>query len=84
MKRIKSPTSNVRIERPHFLLAGANSSRPWAEESSSFFSTEDLTAQERRLSGSQDLPADFNAFLRIGANDRSPVSQARSKWGKAL
>ena len=49
-----------------------------------FFSTEDLTAQERRLSGSQDLPADFNAFLMIGANDRVTCFTGKIEMGQGI
>jgi isoquinoline 1-oxidoreductase len=49
-----------------------------------FFSTEDLNAQERRPSGSQELPADFNAFLRIGANNRVTCFTGKIEMGQGI
>src|SRR4030042_6339684 len=49
-----------------------------------FFSTEDLTAQERRPQGYQDLPTDFNAFLRIGANGRVTCFTGKIEMGQGV
>jgi nicotinate dehydrogenase subunit B len=49
-----------------------------------FFSTEDLTAQERRPSGGQELPADFNAFLRIGADGRVTCFTGKIEMGQGI
>ena len=49
-----------------------------------FFSTGDLTAQERRPPGYQDLPADFNAFLRIGADDRVTCFTGKIEMGQGI
>jgi isoquinoline 1-oxidoreductase len=49
-----------------------------------FFSTEDLNAQERRPSGPQELPADFNAFLRIGANNRVTCFTGKIEMGQGI
>jgi isoquinoline 1-oxidoreductase len=49
-----------------------------------FFSTEDLTAQERRPPGFQDLPTDFNAFLRIGANGRVTCFTGKIEMGQGI
>ena len=49
-----------------------------------FFSTEDLTAQERRPSGGQALPADFNAFLRIGADGRVTCFTGKIEMGQGI
>ena len=49
-----------------------------------FFSCGDLTAQERRPPGYQDLPADFNAFLRIGANGRVTCFTGKIEMGQGI
>ena len=49
-----------------------------------FFSTGDLTAQERRPPGSQDLPTDFNAFLRIGADGRVTCFTGKIEMGQGI
>src|SRR4030067_2205084 len=49
-----------------------------------FFSTGDLTAQERRPPGYQDLPTDFNAFLRIGADGRVTCFTGKIKMGQGI
>jgi nicotinate dehydrogenase subunit B len=49
-----------------------------------FFSTADLTAQERRPPGYQDLPTDFNAYLRIGANGRVTCFTGKIEMGQGI
>ena len=49
-----------------------------------FFSTTDLNAQERRPPGHQDLPADFNAFLRIGADGRVTCFTGKIEMGQGI
>ena len=49
-----------------------------------FFSYGDLTAQERRPPGYQDLPTDFNAFLRIGANGRVTCFTGKVELGQGI
>jgi isoquinoline 1-oxidoreductase len=49
-----------------------------------FFSWEDLTAQERRPPGYQNLPGDFNAFLRIGANGRVTCFTGKIEMGQGI
>jgi nicotinate dehydrogenase subunit B len=49
-----------------------------------FFSTGDLTAQERRPPGYQDLPTDFNAFLRIGADGRVTCFTGKIEMGQGI
>jgi len=49
-----------------------------------FFSTGDLTAQERRPPGYQDLPSDFNAFLRIGADGRITCFTGKIEMGQGI
>ncbi len=49
-----------------------------------FFSTGDLTAQERRPLGYQDLPNDFNAFLRIGADGRVTCFTGKIEMGQGI
>jgi len=49
-----------------------------------FFSTGDLTAQERRPQGYQDLPTDFNAFLRVGANGRVTCFTGKIEMGQGI
>jgi CO/xanthine dehydrogenase Mo-binding subunit len=49
-----------------------------------FFSTTDLAAQERRLPRQQDLPADFNAFLRIGADGRVTCFTGKIEMGQGI
>jgi isoquinoline 1-oxidoreductase len=49
-----------------------------------FFSTGDLTAQERRPPGYQDLPTDFNAFLRIGADGRVSCFTGKIEMGQGI
>jgi isoquinoline 1-oxidoreductase len=49
-----------------------------------FFSTGDLTAQERRPPGYQDLPTDFNAFLRIGADGRITCFTGKIEMGQGI
>jgi len=49
-----------------------------------FFSTADLTAQERRPPGHQDLPTDFNAFLRVGADGRVTCFTGKIEMGQGI
>jgi len=49
-----------------------------------FFSSEDLEAQQRRSPGYQDLPADFNAFLRIGADGRVTCLTGKIEMGQGI
>jgi isoquinoline 1-oxidoreductase len=49
-----------------------------------FFSYGDLTAQERRPRGFQNLPADFNAFLRIGADGRVTCFTGKVELGQGI
>jgi isoquinoline 1-oxidoreductase len=49
-----------------------------------FFSTGDLIAQERRPPGYQDLPTDFNAFLRIGADGRITCFTGKIEMGQGI
>jgi len=49
-----------------------------------FFSTGDLAAQERRPPGVQDLPTDFNAFLRIGADGRVTCFTGKIEMGQGI
>ena len=49
-----------------------------------FFSCGDLTAQERRPPGSQELPADFNAFLRVGADGRVTCFTGKIEMGQGI
>ena len=49
-----------------------------------FFSSGDLTAQERRPPGSQELPADFNAFLRVGADGRVTCFTGKIEMGQGI
>jgi len=49
-----------------------------------FFSVGDLTAQERRPPGFQELPADFNAFLRIGADGRVTCFTGKIEMGQGI
>ena len=49
-----------------------------------FFSYGELTAQERRPPGYQDLPTDFNAFLRIGANGRVTCFTGKIEMGQGI
>jgi len=49
-----------------------------------FFSTQELTAQERRPPGYQDLPTDYNAFLRIGANGRVTCFTGKIEMGQGI
>ena len=49
-----------------------------------FFSAGDLTAQERRPPGYQDLPTDFNAFLRIGADGRVTCFTGKIEMGQGI
>jgi len=48
------------------------------------FSVKDLTAQERRPTGVQDLPTDFNAFLRIGADGRVTCFTGKIEMGQGI
>jgi len=49
-----------------------------------FFSCGDLTAQERRPRGYQNLPTDFNAFLRIGADGRVTCFTGKAELGQGI
>ncbi len=49
-----------------------------------FFSTRDLTAQERRPPGYQDLPSDYNAFLRIGGDGRVTCFTGKIEMGQGI
>ncbi len=49
-----------------------------------FFSYGELTAQERRQPGYQDLPTDFNAFLRIGADGRVTCFTGKVEMGQGI
>jgi len=49
-----------------------------------FFSCGDLTAQERRPPGYQELPADFNAFLRVGADGRVTCFTGKIEMGQGI
>ncbi len=49
-----------------------------------FFSCGDLTAQERRPRGYQNLPTDFNAFLRIGADGRVTCFTGKVELGQGI
>jgi isoquinoline 1-oxidoreductase len=49
-----------------------------------FFSCGDLTAQERRPPGYQNLPTDFNAFLRIGGNGRVTCFTGKIEMGQGI
>ncbi len=49
-----------------------------------FFSYGDLTAQERRPRGYQNLPTDFNAFLRIGADGRVTCFTGKVELGQGI
>jgi nicotinate dehydrogenase subunit B len=49
-----------------------------------FFSTGDLTAQERRPPGYQDLPTDFNAFLRVGTDGRVTCFTGKIEMGQGI
>ncbi len=49
-----------------------------------FISGGDLTAQERRPRGYQNLPADFNAFLRIGADGRVTCFTGKAELGQGI
>ncbi|MFB3885871.1 MAG: molybdopterin cofactor-binding domain-containing protein [Thermodesulfobacteriota bacterium] len=49
-----------------------------------FFYCGDLTAQERRSRGSQNLPTDFNAFLRVGANGRVTCFTGKVELGQGI
>ncbi len=49
-----------------------------------FFSCGDLTAQERQPRGYQNLPADFNAFLRIGADGRVTCFTGKVELGQGI
>ncbi|HUL30627.1 MAG TPA: molybdopterin cofactor-binding domain-containing protein [Thermodesulfobacteriota bacterium] len=49
-----------------------------------FFSCGDLTAQERRPPGYQELPGDFNAFLRIGADGRVACFTGKIEMGQGI
>jgi isoquinoline 1-oxidoreductase len=49
-----------------------------------FFSYGDSIAQQRRPPGYQDLPADFNAFLRIGGNGRVTCFTGKIEMGQGI
>jgi nicotinate dehydrogenase subunit B len=49
-----------------------------------FFSLGDLTAQERRPPGYQNLPTDFNAFLRIGVDGRVTCFTGKIEMGQGI
>jgi len=49
-----------------------------------FFSCGDATAQERRPPGYQALPADFNAFLRVGADGRVTCFTGKIEMGQGI
>ena len=49
-----------------------------------FFYIGDLTAQERRPPGYQNLPTDFNAFLRIGADGRVTCFTGKIEMGQGI
>ncbi len=49
-----------------------------------FVSSEDLLAQGRRPPGYPDLPADFNAFLRIGADGRVTCFTGKIELGQGV
>ena len=49
-----------------------------------FFSVEDLAAQERRPPGYQDLPTDFNSFLRIGVDGRVTCFTGKIEMGQGI
>jgi isoquinoline 1-oxidoreductase len=49
-----------------------------------FFSCGELAAQERRTPGYRDLPTDFNAFLRIGANGRVTCFTGKIEMGQGI
>lgn len=49
-----------------------------------FFSCEDLMAQGKRLPGFQELPSDFNAFLRIGADGRVTCFTGKIEMGQGI
>ena len=83
MKEDQSSTLNVKMEKPHFLLAGATL-KTMGGGIIIFFSTGDLTAQERRPPGHQDLPTDFNAFLRVGANGRVTCFTGKIEMGQGI
>ena len=49
-----------------------------------FFSYEDLLAQGRGAPGYQDLPTDFNAFLRIGVDGRVTCFTGKIEMGQGI
>jgi len=49
-----------------------------------FFSCGEATAQERRPPGYQALPADFNAFLRVGADGRVTCFTGKIEMGQGI
>jgi nicotinate dehydrogenase subunit B len=49
-----------------------------------FFACGDLPAQERRRPGAQNLPSDFNAFLRIGADGRIACFTGKVELGQGI
>ena len=49
-----------------------------------FFTCEDLSGQARRPAGTQGLPDDFNAFLRIGADGRVTCFTGKAELGQGV
>ena len=84
MKEDKSPNSEYKHGENPFSLSRRQFLKAVGGGIIIFFSYGDLTAQERRPPGSQDLPTDFNAFLRIGANGRVSCFTGKIEMGQGI
>jgi len=84
MKEDKSPNLERKNGESPFLLTRRQFLKAVGGGIIIFFSCGDLTAQERRPPGYQNLPTDFNAFLRIGANGRVTCFTGKVELGQGI
>ncbi len=84
MKRDQSPNSESPDRGASFSLSRRQFLKAVGGGIIIFFSCGDLTAQERRRPGYQNLPTDFNAFLRIGSDGRVTCFTGKVELGQGI
>ncbi len=84
MKRDQSPNAESTDRETSFSLSRRQFLKAVGGGIIIFFSCGDLTAQERRRPGYQNLPTDFNAFLRIGADGRVTCFTGKVELGQGI
>ena len=84
MKEDKSPDLESKDRENSFSLSRREFLKAVGGGIIIFFYCGDLTAQERRPPGYQNLPTDFNAFLRIGANGRVTCFTGKVELGQGI